>query len=358
MNMYTGYWHYYTASYLGNGLFNNKIQGCINGLYADGPRAFAYNYNEVATCDYGMHIGAMRVDRMVVPFFNEMSHNYIKGSSNRAFNLNSETVGPRRLHKVRIEYNKIRAMDDYAIVGNTFDGWPIEGLNSLAENTGSRLTRYRNEGFFSEGDTSSDLSAVLRQKNFGRYGYDLLKGVYHHYYRDSSNPDVTRVFNPNGDDFLAILGIELEILEDVPFEIVVEYDWRIPTMATLQDDGNADGALRTYSIQNGTIITNNYTANPPNTITPNVWNRAQYTFNTFTATAGKACIYLARDAQNGYVDLKNGSARVYTDHPEAINVIGNTFDMSNLWDQYRSKRDLYQLTKANARTININRLKF
>lgn len=358
MNMYSGYWLYYNSSYTGSGLFNNKILGTFNGFYADGQKALAVNYNEVATCDAGINSYTHRVDRMVIPFFNEIRHNLVKGTSNRGFSINAETVGPRRLPRMRLDYNKVRASDDYAISGQIFDGWPMEGFNALAEHTGSRLSRYRNEGFMSEGDTSSDLSAVFRQTNFGRYGYDLLKGVYHHYYRDPANPEVTRVFNPNGDDHLAILGIEIEVLEDVPFEIVVQYDWRIPVMATLQDDGNGRGAMFTYSLQNGTRITSNYTANPPNTITPNVWNTAKYTFNTFTSTAGKAAVYLARDALNGYVDLKNGSARVYTDYPDAINVIGNTFDMSNLWNQHRSKRDLYQKTKANARTININRLKF
>lgn len=359
MGMYTGLWQYYASSYSGSGIFNNKILNTWYGIYSNGFKASAINYNEIATFgDYGLTYATTRVDRNVIPFFNEINYNSVKGGFGYGFQIASETVGPRRSPKITMKGNKFRGMDDLIIVGNTFDGWPYEGTNAFAEHTGSRLARYRNAGFMSEGDTSSDLSAVSRQDNFGRYGFSLLKGIYYHYYRDPANPEVTRVFPGDGDDYLSILGIEIEVLQDVPFQIVVQFDWRIPVMATLQDDGNGRGAMFTYAIQNGTRIASNYTANPPNTITPNIWNTSQYTFNTFTSTAGKVGVYLARDALNGYVDLKNGSAKVYTDNPEAINVIGNTFDMSNLWDQYRSKRDISQLTKANARTINISRLKF
>jgi hypothetical protein len=346
---------YITPSFSGCALFNNKIMSLYR-VYSDSLRSYAINYNEIATCDQGIQFVTARTDRSVIPSFNEIRYNSIKGTSNIGIFLNSETVGTRRLWRVRIENNKFRGMDDHSNAGSTFDGWPYVSSNAMAEHTGSRLSRYRNEGHVLQGDTSSNLSAVSRQVNFNRFGYDLAYGVFDIYELDPSRPDVTRIYRPNSDRTLPSLGVELEILDNVPFQIQVKLDYRFPLMANLQDDGIQDGALEFNPIQNGTLI-----SGTQYTVTPSTagigWNTFTYTFNTYSASYGKASLYMGRDSRNGYVDIRNSSATILTDYPDKIRVIGNTFNLANLWDQHRENRDKSSLT-APTRTININRMKF
>ena len=344
-----------SPSYSGIALFNNKLTSLYR-IYIESPKAFAINYNEIATVDYGIHTAATRTERSVLPAFSEIRYNSIKGTSYVGIILYSETVGPKRSPRVRIENNKIRGTDDYSLVNNTFDGWPFVGSNSMAEHPGARLSRYRNEGHVAPGDTSSDLSLVSRQENFNRFGYDLVYGVYGIYELDSARPDVTRIYYNNPDYTLPSLGIELEILGNIPFQIQVKLDYRIPLMANLQDDGFQDGSLLFYPIQSGTILTGTQYSVTPSTAGTG-WNTFSYTFNTYSATYSKAALYMGRDARNGYVDFRNSSATILTDSPDKIRVIGNTFNLNEIWDQYRENRNKALLT-APTRTINISRVKF
>ena len=334
LGMYSGYWNLSAVSYTGAAWFNNKILNTILGIYSESQKAFAFNYNEIATCDSAISFYNGRVDRMVIPYFNEIRYNTIKGSSYAGIRLNAESVGPRRLPRIKLGYNKIRGMDDYSLVGQTFSGFQYEGANFMAEHTGSRLSRYRNEGHFSEGDTSSDLSLCHHQKNFGRFGYDLIHGVYYWYEKNYQTPDVLRIYNPNGDDYFAALGIELDVLADIEFTITVQFEYKIPWMARLQDDGNIDGNLLVYSLQHGTILNTQYGVTPASAGTG--WNIFNYTY-TFAAQEGKAAVYLARDAQNGYFDIRNSTAYIITENPEKIQIIGNTFVLENVWDQNKER---------------------
>lgn len=343
------------ASFSGSAIFNNKITSAYQ-IYANYPKTFAINYNEIAMCSVGISVLTARTERSIIPSFNEVRYNTIKGTSDYGIYINSESIGPRRAWRVRIENNKIRGMDDQSINTNTFDGWPFVAGNVFAEHTGARLSRYRNIGHIVQGDTSSDLSLVSRQTNFNRFGYDLVYGIYDIYEQDPSRPNVTRIYRPNADYTLPSMGIEIEVLADVPFQIQVQLDYRLPLMANLQDDGVQDGALGFYLIQNGTLL-----AGTQYTVTPSTagtgWRTFTYTFNTFASVYGKASIYAGRDAYNGYIDIRNSRATVLCDTPDAIRIIGNTFNLNNIWDQQRENRDKAPLT-APTRSININRIKF
>lgn len=355
IGMYTGYYIYSTTSYTGNQYFNNKITQCINGLYTTNAKALAFNYNEIATCDSGILLFDNRVDRYVVPFFNQIRRNYIKGTANRGIGLNTETFGPRRLPRVQFDYNKVRATDDYSINGQAFNGWYHLGSNFMAEHTGSRMSRYRNEGHFTEGDTSSDLSWCHAQYDYGRFGYDIQHGVYNFIERNPERVEIYRIYNVNGDDWLSLLGMEIEVLANTAFQIVVQFDYRVPLINTLQDDGYLDSQVRVFSLQHGTLLTQAFGVVSSTGGTD--WNTFTYTFNTFASQAGKAAVYMAKDYQNGYMDVRNGSAYVLTDTPQYINVIGNTFNFQRIFDQYAENRDMRPLTPSNGTTINIKRIK-
>lgn len=358
IGMYSGYWNYSVASYTGAAYFNNKISGTIFGYYSDSTKVFAINYNEVATCDHGISCYTTRVDRMVIPHFNEIKFNSVKGTSGYGLRINAESVGPKRAPRVVLESNKTRGMDDGALQGQTFDGWPHVGANFMSEHTGSRQSRYRNEGFVTEGDTSTDLSYISKLENFGRFGYDLLHGVYYKYEYDYSRPDITRVYSTQGDSLFPIFGIELEVLDNIPFEIYIKFDYKYPWIGKVQDDGTDDGRLRIFGLQNGSQVGTMQYGTIPSSIVPGQWNTFSATFNSFSSTYGKAAVYLSRSAQNGYVDFRNGHCMIYTDYPNKIKVLGNTFNLKEVWDQYNSSRNMAQLTPANAKTININKLRF
>lgn len=353
---YTAYWEGYShSSYSGSALFNNKILSVYMGTYISHPKIVVLNYNEVSSCDSGLNINTFRTDRMAIPFLSEIKSNYIKGTSYSGFTMNSESVGPGRVARIKIENNKVRGMDDYPLGSpNTFDGWPFVSSNFMAEHTGARISRYRNEGFLSDGDISSGLSWVSYQKNFGKFGYDLVKGVYHFAEKDPSRPDVTRIYNPNGDDYLWIAGMELDVLEDVPFQVYVKFDYRVPLMANLQDDGADDGRIRVYNLQHATLLSTQYGVVP--NIAGDGWQTFEGTFSNFQAQEGRAGVFLTRDAQNGYVDIRNGVAYLLTDYPNKIKVIANTFNFNNIWDQYREFRDTRPLT-APTRATKVVRLK-
>lgn len=354
--MYSGFFTAYdVSSYSGHGLFNNKLISVYNGIYLERPKCFSVNYNEVANANNAFTMYTMRTDRMAIPFPSEMRYNYAKGMANAGFLLASESVGPRRASRIKIEGNKVRGIDDYPIgSSNTFDAWPHINSNFMSEHTGSRISRYRNEGFFTEGDTSSDLSWSNRQVNFGKFGYDLLKTLYSFAERDVSRPDVTRIYNPNGDDWMWIAGIELDVLDNVPFQVYVKFDYRVPLMANLQDDGLDDGRIRVYNLQQATVLSTQYGV-VPNTAGDG-WQTFEGTFSNFQSVEGRAGVFLTRDAQNGYMDLRNGIAYLLTDHPNKIKVIANTFNFDNIWDQHREFRDTRPLNTT--RTTKMTRVKF
>lgn len=351
---YTGIYNAYdSSSYSGFAILNNKFFNHIHSFYFNRPENFVVNYNELASADYSV-LGSTRVDRMAVPFFNEIRFNYWKGSSYTSIINGDETEGPRRMAKIRIEDNKVRAMDDYAIISQTFDGWPYVRSNFMAEHTGSRISRYRNEGYLNEGDTSSDLTWGPKLTNVGKFGYDIVNGVYYKLYLEPSN-DYLRFFSVQGDALFWILGIELEVEDDVDFQVYVKFDYRLPWVAKIQDDGTDDGRLRVYSIQHATTKSTQYGI-APTSLTTN-WNTFEYTFNNFEAENGKAGVFISRSAQNGYIDIKNSTAYILTDNPDKIKVIGNTFELKNITDQYGERKYMKPLT-APTSAVKVKRLKF
>jgi hypothetical protein len=358
IGMYTGYWQYGALSYAGPAYYNNKILHCLGyGFYQGATtRQFVFNYNEIATIgDYGIAIsGTARTDRMIMPHFNELRYNDIKGTSYTGLYLYYEGAGPVRTSRLRIENNKIRGVDELAYVGNSFDGWPSVNSDFMAQHTGERMSRYRNEGIFAQGDTSSDLSYVGKQENFGRFGYDIVNGVYTILEKDPSRPEVTRIYNMNGDDYLWLFGIEVEVLDNVDVEIAVQFNYKIPWMGRLQDDGNLDGQVRVYSLQNGNVVTSVNGTTPASAAG---WQTFNQTY-TFSSLYGRIGVFVTRDAQNGYIDIKNSSATVYTDYPDKVKIVGNTFNLSSIWDQYREKRYMKRLTQGSNRAINMTRVSF
>lgn len=346
---------YSQSSQAGSLICNNKFQGVINGIYTDGVKAFSFNYNEIATHSIGIYVAVIRTDRGTIPAPKEMRFNYCKGSSDCAFRVYDETEGPRRSPRIKIEYNKARAMDDYAVVGQSFSASPYISSNFMAEHTGSRMSRYRNEGFIAEGDASSDLTWYMPQHNIGNFGYDLTHTVYYYAEKDYSRPNVTRIYTVHRDNYFWALGMELDVLENnIPFQVKVKFDYRIPTMATLQDDGTDVGRLRIYSLQRGEVKATQYGLVP--SVSGNDWNTFEGTF-TFDAREGHAGVFLNRSAQNGYMDIKNSSAYVLTDSPNKIRVVGNTFNLERIWEQYGEVRDTKPLTNATS-AINIRKLRF
>jgi len=354
--MYSGCWEgYIHSSYTGSAVFNTKIQNVYNGIYLEFPRVAFVNYNEVSNNDTSIYIGSFRTDRMVIPFSNEVRYNYLKGTSYAGFRITDESVGPRRSARIKIENNKARGMDDYAVISSkTYDGSPFVNSDFMSEHTGSRMSRYRNGGFLAEGDTSSDQAWANKQQNFGRFGYDLLKGVYYFAEKDPSRPESTRFYNPDGDAYMAALGMELDVLDNVPFQIYIKFDYRVPLMANLQDDGTDDGRIRVYNIQHGTLLSTQYGV-VPNTAGTD-WQTFEGTFSNFASDEGRAGAFLTRSAQNGYMDIRNGIAYVLTDYPDKIKVISNTFILSNIWDQRKEYQDIRKLT-APTRSTKFIRVK-
>ena len=349
-------WAQYNASYSGSCYYNNKSIGVLTH-YMYYMKHLNFNFNEISTCDSGYVLSSWRVQRSVVPFFSEFRRNYIKGTSNSAMVFSdSESVGPRRLPKMKIEYNRVRASDDYSVSARLASGWPIVAQDSLAEHTGSRVSRYRNEGHVSQGDTSSDLSYVNTHENYGRFGYDVTFGVYHFLVRRPEAPETIEIYNPQGDDNYAMLGIEIEARENVEFQVHVKFDYYYSRLSRMQDDGNVDGRLNCYSLQHGTRLQTIYGEVPAST-TVDGWNTFEGTFNTFASEEGIAAVYLSRDAQNSYIKIRNSSARVLTNSPTSLRVIGNTFNLQRIWDQYQEIKDMSPLTSANSRTVKLLNVK-
>lgn len=348
-------WARYNASIVGSAFFNNKILGVYSTQIYD-LECYFFNYNEIATCDTGLILSTMRTSRNVLANFNEIRRNLVKGTSNYGFGLYGETVGPRRVPRTLMEYNKVRGSDDYAVVGQSFGGSPLYAFDCMADHTGSRVSRYRNEGTYGQGDTSSDLSYALTSHNYARFGYDMVFGLYHTLMREHDEPDIIKVFNPNGDDYLSIFGIEFEVYEnDIPIQVYVKFDYQYSHLLTLQDDGANDGQLRCYAVENGVIIQTNWGVVPSSAGLG--WNTFEATF-TFANTLGPKCVYLSKDAQNSFIRFKNSTAYILTDYPDSVNVIGNTFNHQRVWDQYHEKKDMRRKTTSGTRATKLRRIKF
>lgn len=357
MSTYAGLVQYYVTSYNGCGFFNNKIIGAIRGIRVEYPRVHFSNYNEISMSDYAFQYTTIRTERNIIPFFNEVRRNYIKGTSYNAFNFFSENIGKVRLPRIRIENNKIRGMDDYSVVGQLFNGSPYVSTDCVAEHTGVRLSRQRNEGHVSQGDATSDLNYQNIQQNYNRYGYDLGYGIYYILEYDYTRPDIQRFYPTHADPYFSSMGIELELLSNnVSIQINVQFQYRYPWISRIQDDGTDDGRLRCFSIQNGTLKEIKYGV-VPSTMTSD-WYTFNETFTVFSQEYSKIAVYLNKVGQNGYFDIKNSSATVLCDNPSVIKVLGNTFTQNRLWDQYTELKDVRPLTSGGQRTIKINRIKF
>ena len=353
MCMYTGIWNYYAPSYSGAAIWNNKFLGVIYGYYSNGAKAFDFSYNEIATCDTGIYASAFRVNRMVIPRFSAIKRNTVKGTSYIGISVYPDQPGAISYSYIDIESNRVRATDDYSHAGWAVSS-PMKDADALAEHTGSRMSRYRNEGHLAVGDTSTDLSPNMVLKNYGRYGIDISSSLYHLLVKDKLKPGVVTLYDSNGDANFAKLGIEIDCLEAVDFAIDVYFDYKYAWQARLQDDGTDDGRLRLLQLQRGTQIGIQYGA-VPSTLTED-WTTFSYTF-TFPADRGPAAIYLARASQSSYVDFTNSYAVVRCDQPEKLIVRANTFNHSRIFNPYRENDgDIRPLSST--RSIKINKLKF
>lgn len=157
--------------------------------------------------------------------------------------------------------------------------------------------------------------------------------------------------------YFSIFGIELDILDNIPFQIMVNFSYRYPLINRIQDDGIDDGRLRCFSLQHGTLKTINY-GGVPSTLGSG-WNNFSCTFTDFASEEGKAAVYLNRSALNGYVDFANSSAYILTDYPDKIRVIGNTFNHDRVFDQFNEIRDLRPLSQlSNSNTAKFTKVKF
>lgn len=153
-----------------------------------------------------------------------------------------------------------------------------------------------------------------------------------------------------------MLGVEIEARENVEFQVHVKFDYYYSRLSRIQDDGNVDGRLNCYSLQHGTRLQTIYGEVPAST-TVDGWNTFEGTFNTFASEEGIAAVYLSRDAQNSYIKIRNSSARVLTNSPTSLRVIGNTFNLQRIWDQYQEIKDMSPLTSANSRTVKLLNVK-
>jgi len=353
MGMYTGFWQQSASSYTGAAYWNNKILGTIYGYYSDGSKAFDFSYNEIATCDTGMYFGTMRVNRMVVPRFAAVKRNVVKGTANTGFRLYPDQPASVSYSYIDMESNRVRATDDYSSQG-WFVSSPMKDFDALAEHTGSRMSRYRNEGHFQNGDTATDLQTQMLFKNYGRYGIDIASSLYHVLARDYNVPNVVTLYDSNSDANFAKLGIEIDCLEAVAFSIEVKFDYLYEWKARLADDGTDDGRLRLLQLQRGTQVGIQYGA-VPSTLTDN-WATFNSTF-TFPVDRGPAAIYLCRSAIGSAVHFTNSYAIIRCDEPEKLIVRINTFNHDRIWNPYRENvGDIRPLTGA--RTIKATRVKF
>ncbi len=344
-------------AYMAYGFINNKVQfSNLNVRFIGIHRGLVVNYNELSGADTNLYMDfAIRTDYLIAPNLPEIRFNSMKGTSSQAMAIPIQSISASRGSRVRIENNKVRGMDDWVAVSRS-PAFPFVDMNAFSEHTGSRLSRYTNQGFISYNDVTNSTAISNIFKNFGRFGYDLGLNIHYIHEKDYSKPNIIRTYCLNNDTFFAAYGIELDVIEDdVPFKVVVQFDYRIPLMANLQDDGNMDGALRVYSLHNGSVVTDTYTPTPSNLGTG--WNTYTQTFE-FLGSQGRAGVFLNRDARNGYFEMKNMSATVYCDNLDSISIVANTFDVNNFWDQNKEKRGIKKYTTTNPTTINMRRIRF
>ena len=356
VGLYSGIWNYYSNSYAGgSAIWNNKFQGCIYGIYSDGPKAYDYSYNEISTCDIGIHFGTIRVARQVVPSFPKILRNQVKGTSNYGYRFYPDQPGPISGYHVEIEGNRVRATDDYSHTG-WFTSSPVKDADALAEHTGSRMSRYRNEGHFATGDTISDMQTQQIYTNYGRYGIDIAIALYAPVVREYTKPGEYRIFNSNSDSQLAhLVGLEFDMIESgVNTEVDIYFEYRYPLMNRLQDDGTNDGRLTLIQTQGGNRTDSQYAA-VPSTLT-NEWTNFSGTF-VFSPDRGPCAVFLNRSSTQGYMDIRNAYAVVRTSDVDKVIVRVNTFNLNRIFNPYRENEgDIRPLTAARAQKVN--RLRF
>jgi hypothetical protein len=360
MGQYWNYYQYYNPSHSGSAIFNCKMTNGLVGIYNEGSENFHYNYNEINNTDRGIIITSQRIDRLVGPQFSEIKHNFVKGSSQYGL-LSGSSLTLRRTSYYDINYLKLRGMDDHSLQGYHASYIPVTNANFMADHTGARLSRYRNESHFSPtggGDYNIELMFTPYLKNFGRFGYDLITNESSIVEISPERPGELRFFRFSADSYLPLMGIQIETYEDVAFQVYVKFDYKISWMNQIQDDHNQDGRVLVMGLQNGEIISQSpqYGVLPQNA--NKSWQTFEYTFNTYNATRGRSAVYMARASRNGYVDIRNSTAVVLTDDPSKIKVVANTFKINNILDQLRENTDTKPLTTANARTLNIRNFKF
>lgn len=232
----------------------------------------------------------------------------------------------------------------------------VKDADALAEHTGSRLSRYRNEGHFNTGDTISDMQTQQIYTNYGRYGIDIAISLYCPIVREYTKPNEYRMFNSSSDsNFAHLVGIEFDMIEEgINTEVDVYFEYRYPMISRMQDDGADDGRIRMITLQGGENIGIQYGA-VPSTLT-NDWTNFSGTF-VFNAKRGPCAVILNRSSVQGYMDIRNAYAVVRTSDVDNVIVRVNTFNLNRIFNPYRENEgDIRPLSIVRAQKVNRLRL--
>jgi hypothetical protein len=347
---------YYTSAFMGQLICNNKFQNANRPLHSEGGENFIINYNETSASDYGIFITALRHVRQSISQYSEIKRNYMKGTSNSGLYSPIEVGGALPSTYVDISDNKIRAMDDLSHVSNYNTYSPIKNANSFAEHTGSRLSRYRNEGHFSMADVATESSIQTVHQNYGRHGYDLSYNS-NLYYEKNPQYNFIRMYPAYSDGFLpGWQAIEFDVLEDgAIFEVEVMVEYKYSPLARLQADGINLGQMRFMAIQNAQRVEIQYGA-VPSTLTDN-YAVFTYTFSLFQPIKGPCGVMWSRFGRASYIDIKSSYANVLVQNDKKIYVRGNTFNLNNLFDQYSLQTSKKNPNAASTASLNIIKLK-
>jgi hypothetical protein len=247
-------------------------------------------------------------------------------------------------------------MDDLSHVTNYNTYSPIKNANSFAEHTGSRLSRYRNEGHFSMADVATESSIQTVHQNYGRHGYDLSYNS-NLYYEKNPQYNFIRMYPAYSDGFLpGWQAIEFDVLEDgAIFEVEVMVEYKYSPLARLQADGINAGQMRFMAIQNAQLVEIQYGA-VPSTLTDN-YAVFTYTFSLFQPIKGPCGVMWSRFGRASYIDIKSSYANVLVQNDKKIYVRGNTFNLNNLFNQYSLQTSKKNPNAASTASLNIIKLK-
>jgi hypothetical protein len=341
---------------LGALAMNNKITSSLRGIYSEGSRFFLINFNETSASDYGMLLTGIRNIRQGAPKFSEVKRNFTKGTTYGGIQTYLETPGAIPFNYTIVSDNKVRGVDDYSFVAGMHQYSPAKNVNLFADHTGSRLSRYRNEGHMAAGDISTESSLQYVFENYGRHGYDLSRAT-NIYYERNPKYNFIRMYSGYSDGFTpGWQAIEFDVLEDgTIFEVEVMVEYMYSPMARLQQDGISAGALRFMAIQNAAMVEVKL-GQTPSTL-PNDFVTFTYTFSLFNPVKGPCAIFMSRYNRASYIDVKSSYANVLVSNNKPIYVRGNTFNLNNLFSQYSLNTSKKNPNAPSTAALNIIKLK-